>query len=280
MIENVQALKDRARNFSKDNNISVQQVLQNYMFERFLERLSVSSYKEKFIIKGGVLLSSIIGINLRTTMDIDADIVGMKFEQNEIEKLIQNIISIDLNDNVKIILDRIEDIREDSEYGGYKIKLIANFANLKIPFHIDISTGDIITQKAIEYKYKKILEEDYIEIYTYNQETIIAEKFQTILSRKIANSRMKDFYDLYYFVNFKWKEIDKTILKQAIYATFENRNTKNDFKDMENIIESISKDKTLHALWNDYKSKHSYAKNISFIKIIKAINFVKNEIID
>ncbi len=123
-----------------------------------------------------------------------------------------------------------------------------------------------------------MLEDDYIEIYTYNQETIIAEKLQTILSRKIANSRMKDYYDLYYFVNFKWKEIDKVILKQAIYATFQNRNTENDLKNIEHIIETITKDKTLHTSWTDYKDKHSYAKNISFKDIIKAIKFIKNEV--
>ena len=248
MIKNVQSLKDRANNFAKGNNLTVQQVLQNYMFERFLERLSVSKYKEKLIIKGGLLLSSIIGINLRSTMDIDADIIGINFN------------------------------KEESEYGGYRVKLVGNIENLKIPFHIDISTGDIITPKAIEYKYKKLLEDDYIEIYTYNQETIIAEKLQTILSRKIANSRMKDYYDLYYFVNFKWKEIDKVILKQAIYATFKNRNTENDLKNIERIIETITKDKTLHTSWADYKDKHSYAKNISFKDIINAIEFIKNEI--
>ncbi len=213
MINNVQSLKDKSKNFAKENKLSVQQVLQNYMFERFLERLSISQYKSKFIIKGGLLLSSIIGINLRTTMDIDADIVGIDFEENEIKKLILDIINIELDDSVKIIFEKIENIKEDSEYGGFKVKLIGKMSNLEIPFHIDISTGDVITPKAIEYSYKKIFEDEYIQIYTYNQETIIAEKLQTILSRKIANSRMKDYYDLYFFANFKWQEINIDILK-------------------------------------------------------------------
>ena len=157
MIKNVQSLKDRANNFAKENNLTVQQVLQNYMFERFLERLSVSKYKEKLIIKGGLLLSSIIGINLRSTMDIDADIIGINFNKEEIEKLVINIINIDLNDNSQMKLDKIEEIKEESEYGGYRVKLVGNIENLKIPFHIDISTGDVITPKAIEYKYKKIV---------------------------------------------------------------------------------------------------------------------------
>lgn len=278
MIKNVQSLKDRANNFAKENNLTVQQVLQNYMFERFLERLSFSEYKENLIIKGGLLLSSIIGINLRNTMDIDADIVGINFTQKEIEILITNLININLNDNTQMKLEKIEEIKEESEYGGYRIKLVGNLENLKIPFHIDISTGDIITPRAIEYKYKKLLEDDYIEIYTYNQETVIAEKLQTILSRKIANSRMKDYYDLYFFVNSKWQEIDKEILKQAIKATFEQRNSMEDLENIDKIINTIEKDKTLIHSWKDYQAKHLYAKSIKYDDVIKATRLISNEI--
>lgn len=278
MIKNVQSLKDRANNFAKENNLTVQQVLQNYMFERFLERLSFSQYKEKLIIKGGLLLSSIIGIRLRNTMDIDADIVGINFTQEEIERLITNIININLNDNTQMKLEKIEEIKEESEYGGYRIKLVGNLENLKISFHIDISTGDIITPRAIEYKYKKLLEDDYIEIYTYNQETVIAEKLQTILSRKIANCRMKDYYDLYFFVNSKWQEIDKEILKQAIKATFEQRNSMGDLENRDKIINTIEKDKTLIHSWKDYQAKHLYAKSIKYDHAIKAIRVISNEI--
>lgn len=278
MIKNVQSLKDRAGNFAKENNLTLQQVLQNYMFERFLERLSFSEYKEKIIIKGGLLLSSIIGIQLRSTMDIDADIVGINFKEDEIKKVIINIININLNDNTQMKLEKIEEIKEESQYGGYRIKLVGNLENLKIPFHIDISTGDIITPRAIEYKYKKLLEEDYIEIYTYNQETVITEKLQTILSRKVANSRMKDYYDLYFFGDFKWQEIDKKILKQAIKATFEQRNSEEDLKNTEKIVNSIEKDKTLIQLWKDYQAKHQYAEKIKYSKVIEAIRFIINEI--
>lgn len=239
MISNVQSLKDNARNFAKENNLSVQQVLQNYMFEKFLERLSVSKYKEKVITE---------------------------------------IINIRLEDNVKIILEKIEEIKEENEYGGFRFKLIGNLINLRIPFHIDISTGDIITPKAIEYRYKKILENDYIEIYTYNQESIIAEKLQTVLSRKVANSRMKDYYDLYFFTNFKWQEINKEILKQAIKATFQKRNSIKDLEEIEKIINILEKDETLIFLWNDYKGKYDYSKNIKYNDIISALRFISNEI--
>ncbi len=175
-------------------------------------------------------------------------------------------------------LEKIEEIKEESEYGGYRIKLIGNLENLKIPFHIDISTGDIITPRAIEYKYEKLLEDDYIEIYTYNQETVIAEKLQTILLRKIANSRMKDYYDLYFFVNSKWQEIDKKILKQAIKATFQQRNSIEDLENREKIINTIEKDKTLIQSWKDYQVKHLYAKSIKYDDVIKAIKFLFEEI--
>ena len=276
MITNVQALKDKAKNCANKNNLSVGQVLQNYMFERFLERLSKSKYNDKFIIKGGLLLSSIMGINVRTTMDIDADIAGMDFKKDEIEKLINEIIKIDLKDEVEIILDKVEDIREENEYGGFKFKLIAKFGNLKIPFHIDISTGDIITPRAIEYKYKMILEDDYINIWTYNQETVVAEKLQTILSRKIENSRMKDFYDLYYFVNFRWNEIDKEILKKAIQVTFTKRETLSDLENINNIIEALETDSNLKMLWKDYQDRFKYAKNVKYKDAIEAIQIIKN----
>ena len=279
MITNIQSLKDKAKNCAKQNNLSVQQVLQNYMFERFLERLSKSQYSDKFIIKGGLLLSSIMGINVRTTMDIDADVTGMNFEKDEIEKMIREIIQIDINDEVEIILDKVEDIREDNEYGGYKFKLIAKFSNLKIPFHIDISTGDIITPRAIEYKYKMILEDEYINIWTYNQETIVAEKLQTILARKIENSRMKDFYDIYYFVTFRWNEINEGILKRAVQATFLKRETLSDLENIEQIIKTLSEDKKLKMLWRDYQDRFKYAKNVKYEETIKAIEFIKNIII-
>ena len=278
MITNIQSLKDKAKNCAKENGISVQQVLQNYMFERFLERLSHSTYCDKFVIKGGLLLSSIMGINIRTTMDIDADIIGTNFEKETLKQIINNIIQIDIDDKVKIMLVDIEDIREENEYGGYKFKLVSKFSNLKIPFHIDVSTGDIITPKAIEYKYKMILEDRYINIWTYNQETIIAEKLQTILSRKISNSRMKDYYDIYYFANLKWNEINEEILKRAIQATFSKRETLIDLENIEIIIKAISEDNNLKMLWKDYQEKFEYAKDIKFEDTINSIRFIKDKI--
>lgn len=276
MIKNIDSLKDKAKNCADRNNLSIQQVLQNYMFERFLDRLSQSRYNNNFVIKGGLLLSSIMGINMRTTMDIDIDITGINFEKDVIEKIIGEIIEIDVNDGVTILLNKVEDIKEQDEYGGYKFKLIAQYGNLKVPFHIDISTGDIITPRAIQYRYNKILENEYINIWTYNQETLIAEKLQIILARKLDNSRMKDFYDLYYFEKYKWNEIDKKLLVKAIQATFRQRTTTNDLKIANSIIKSLEENQDINSLWNEYRNKFSYAEHIKFVDTLNAIRNIVN----
>lgn len=276
MINSVQSLKDKAKNYALEHNVAVQYVLQNYMFERFLERVSISKYVDRFIIKGGILLSSIMGLNMRTTMDIDADVTAVNFEKEALKEMIDEIISIDLKDDVKIELVRIEDIREEIFYGGFKFKLFAKFGNLQVPFSIDISTGDVITPKAIKYKYTKTLEDGYIELYCFNNETIIAEKLQTILTRGINNSRLKDYYDLYYFITNKWDEIDKEILKQAIKNTFKKRNSENELQNSNLILEILEDDITLNKYWNIYKEKHSYAQNIEFKSIIEKIKQILN----
>ena len=162
---------------------------------------------------------------MRTTMDIDVNITGMNFEKSAIEEMINKIIFIDINDNVTFEIDKNKPIKEDNEYGGYRFKVIAKLSNLRIPFSIDISTGDLITPRAIEYNYKTILEDENISLYTYNYETIVAEKLETVLKRNTANSRMKDYYDLYYFATYRWNDIDISTLKNAIAITFKNRNS-------------------------------------------------------
>ena len=278
MIKNAKSLKDQAKNIAKENNISIQQVLQNYMFERILERLSKSKYKENFIIKGGLLLSSIMGINLRTTMDIDTNVTGINLEKEELLKILNEILNIDIGDNVSFIIEKIEDIKQEEYYGGYKFKITGIYENIKIKFHIDISTGDVITPKAIEYKYKKIFDSSYIDILSYNQETIIAEKLQSILEKKLTNSRMKDYYDLYFFVNYKWDSIDKETLSKAIIRTFSARNSITELRNIKETIQTLENNPFLNRLWLDYSQKHEYSKNISFNDTIKAIEVIEETI--
>ena len=278
MIKNAKSLKDQAENIAKENNISIQQVLQNYMFERILERLSKSKYKENFIIKGGLLLSSIMGINLRTTMDIDTNVTGINLEKEELLKILNEILNIDIGDNVSFIIEKIEDIKQEEYYGGYKFKITGIYENIKIKFHIDISTGDVITPKAIGYKYKKLFDSSYINILSYNQETIIAEKLQSILERKLTNSRMKDYYDLYFFVNYKWDSIDKETLSKAIIRTFSARNSITELRNIKETIRILENNPFLNRLWLDYSQKHEYSKNISFNDTINAIEVIEETI--
>ena len=278
MIKNVSSLKDRARNIANENNISIQEVLQNYMFERVLERLSKSKYKENFIIKGGLLLSSIMGINSRTTVDIDTNVTGLNFEKKEILKIFENVLNMDIGDNVTFSINKIEDIKEEHEYDGYRFKILAIYQNIKIQFHIDVSTGDIITPRAIEYRYKKLFEDSYINICSYNQETMIAEKFQTIIERKIKNSRMKDYYDIYYFVNFKWNEINKEVLREAIIKTFISRKSIMEFKTINETIDALKENTFLNKLWQDYCKNHIYAEKVNFVDTINSIQTIKKEL--
>lgn len=278
MIKNAKSLKDKARNIANENAISIQQVLQNYMFERVLERLSKSEYKENFIIKGGLLLSSIMGINLRTTMDMDTNIIGINLDKEKLLEILNEVLNMDIGDNVTFKIEKIEDIKQEEYYGGYQFKIIATYENIKVQFHMDASTGDVITPRAIEYKYKKLFDNSYIDIFSYNQETVIAEKLQSILERKIANSRMKDYYDLYFFVNYKWDSIDKEILSEAIIRTFSTRNSITELKNIRETIQILENSSFLNRLWLDYSKKHEYSKNVSFKNTINAIEIIEETI--
>lgn len=208
---------------------------------------------------------------MRTTMDIDVNITGMDFEKNAIEKMINTIITVQIDDDVVFEIDKNMPIKEDNEYGGYRFKLIAKLSNLKIPFSVDISTGDLITPRAIEYNYKTILENESISLYTYNYETIIAEKLEAILKRNIANSRMKDYYDLYYFTTYKWNEIDINTLETASRTTFKHRNSDVYIDNFKSIMENIIDDDNLMFMWERYRAEHEYAKEIDFKETIKAV---------
>lgn len=278
MITNVQSFKSKVKNLAKAAGLSHTQIIQNFMFEKFLDRLSISAYKENFIIKGGCLLSSIMGLQLRTTMDIDANITGIAFTLDKITDIITEIISINIEDKILFKILKIEEIKEEQEYDGYRFTLNSKFENISVNFHLDISTGDIITPRAIEYSYKKILEDETISLLTYNKEKIIAEKLQSILDKKIGNSRMKDFYDLYHFVNFRWSEINLSHLTAAVLTTFAHRNTLDDLHNAKNIIHSLENDVSLNKLWNNYQIHFHYASDVSFSDCISAIIKIEESI--
>ena len=270
MIKNAKSLMDRANNLAKRCDITTNEILQNYMFERVLERLSKSKYKNNFILKGGLLLSSIMGIDTRTTMDMDTCIKGINLDDTQLYEVLNEILSIDVNDNIKFYIKNSKPIREDDDYGGLKYNLLAQYENLRVNLSIDIATGDLITPKEIEYDYKMMFEDRSLQIMTYNIETIIAEKFQTIISRGILNSRMKDYYDLYYLTTYK--QYSKDILRQAIKNTFEKRNT--NIENVQKVISEIATSDFTENLWNEYRKKFKYAKNIEYEQIMKKIKLL------
>lgn len=279
MIKNRDSLKAKVSNLSKKTNIPNKYLIQNFMFEALLKRISMSIYKDKFIIKGGLLLSSIFGVNLRSSMDLDTTIKGLPLDRETLTKVINEIISIDVEDSVKLEIQNIKDIREEEIYSGFEVNLKAEFDGLKTNLMIDITTGDVITYKEVEFKYSTIFENETINIMTYNYETIIAEKFESIISRNIDNTRMKDYYDLYMFVNLKWNDINKDTLRKAIINTSKARETLDYIDNASKYIELISNDSRLKSLWNSYQNNYEYAKDIEFIDTINAIKGISEIIV-
>ena len=279
MIKNRDSLKAKASNLSKKTNIPNKYLIQNFMFEALLKRISKSKYKNKFVIKGGLLLSSVFGVNLRSTMDLDTTIKGLPLDRDTITKVINEIISIDVEDNVRLEIENMKDIREEELYSGFEVNLKAEFDGLKTNLMIDITTGDIITYKEVEFKYSTLFDNETINIMTYNYETIIAEKFESIISRNIDNTRMKDYYDLYMFVNLKWNDINKETLRKAIINTSKARETLDYIDNASKYIELISDDERLKALWNSYQNNYEYAKDIEFVDTINAIKVISEIVV-
>lgn len=276
MIKNKDSLKAKVKNLALKNNIDSSYILQTFMFEALLKRIEKSNYKDNFIIKGGFLLSSLFGVDNRTTLDLDTTLKGISLTKENIEKIIDEIINIDVDDNIEFSIFSLKDIRLEEKYSGFCVHLNANFEGLKKHLLIDITTGDVITYREINFSYKTIFDDEIINILAYNIETIVAEKFEAILSKNIENTRMKDYYDLYIFTSLKWDKIDKEILKKAILNTCNNRESNEYLNDSDYYIDMICKNEFIKKLWNDYKNKYSYAKNISFENTIKAIGKIND----
>lgn len=259
MIKNKDSLKAKASNLARIIHVPNKYIIQTVLFEALLKRISISKYKDKFIIKGGMLLSSIFGVNLRSTMDLDTTVKGLSVDRDTISKVINEIICIDVHDKINLKIENIKDIRQDKQYGGFEVNLKAEFEGLKTNLMIDITTGDVITYKEIEFKYNTLFDNEIINIMTYNYETIIAEKFESIISRNIENTRMKDYYDLYMFANLKWDEINKKTLKDAIINTFKSRKSMDYINNISAYIELIKDDERLKSLWKSYQNNYDYA---------------------
>lgn len=276
---NIIEFKNKIKKVEEENNLNHYEVLQRYMFERILERISISKYNSNFILKGGLLLSAIFGINERSTKDIDTTIIGIDVSKTVMVKILNEILNINLNDGVTFNIVNVTDIREESKYGGNKYNIIGKIENIKVQLEIDISTGDKVTPREMKYKYQSIFENKSIIINCYNLETILAEKLETILRRGKFNSRMKDYYDIYYILNNLYDDIDTRILRKAIQETFNRRNSMENLKDYMKIIDSIKDSSTINELWKSYKNKYKYASNIDFKNILDIIEKNLNDVI-
>ena len=268
MSNSAQAVKDKLKNISKDKNVDFNSVMRFYMYDRFIERLSKSKYKDNFILKGGFYLSKLFGLDNRSTMDIDTAIRKTKFTEENIIKMITKIINIDIDDNVKFEIEKIEPIRDEDEYGGLRITINFMLENMKDSFHIDIATGDPIYPCPDDYKYESLIENEVYEVWSYNLETVLAEKIETILGKLEASSRMKDYYDIYLIHKFKFNKINKTKFRGAVEKTFKKRNFN---ADLIASLKVVKDSKILKDKWVSYSRKNSYAKNIEFDETIKCL---------
>lgn len=263
-MKNAMQLKAYIKSLAKEKKISAQIVLQNYMLERLLERISVSKYHDNFILKGGFLLAAMVGLDTRATMDMDATIKGLPVTKETISKMFIDVCKIHIDDDISFEFSGIDDIREDDEYGGYRVSLLGNYPPMAVPLKIDITTGDKITPHEMVYSFNLMFEERSINVLAYTVETILAEKLETIISRGDQNTRPRDFYDVYILNTLQKQNIDNQILKEAFATTVKKRGTEHIVTNYKEIIETVSKSSVMKDQWTRYQKEFDYAKDIRF----------------
>jgi len=260
-------LKDWISNLSKENNLIANTVLQNFMMERLLERIAVSRYKDNFILKGGFLIAAIIGIDMRSTLDMDTTIKGVPVNRDTVKSMLSEILSIDLDDNVSFSLKNIKNIHDVTDYDDFRISIEAQFFTIKVNMKLDITTGDVIIPEEIEYSFKLMFEERHIAIKAYNLDTILAEKIGSILARNIANTRARDYYDVYILLTLRKNDIDLESLRNAIKEKAKERNTLIYIEDKDKYLKDIEESEDLQKIWDSYAKKYPYAEGIQFSDI-------------
>ena len=263
-MKNAMQLKAIIKNMAKQKNISAQLVLQNYMLERLLERVSVSEYRDNFILKGGFLIAAMVGLDTRATMDMDVTLKGYPVNEETIQKMFQEICGIELNDEVTFTLRQIGEIRENDEYSGYRVALTADYPPMAVPLKLDVTTGDKITPKEIEYSFKLLLEDRSISILAYNLETILAEKLETVISRSDQNTRPRDYYDIYVLMKLQSHNIDLPSLKEALAATCKKRGSAETVKEYKQIMDRVKNSTVMQEQWTKYQQEFDYASDIPF----------------
>ena len=269
-MSNAMSLKAKIRNIAKQKNIPAQVILQNYMFERLLVRLSASKYKDKFVLKGGMLVAAMVGLDNRATMDMDTTLKNLPLTPEAIRSTLDNVCSSPFDDGVSFEIGTILPIREDDIYGGYRVMLKARFDTIITPLSMDVSTGDAITPHAVQYNFSEIFDDEKTyELWAYNIETVMAEKVETILRRGVFNTRPRDFYDAYILTT--TQKFDKAVFEDALKATANHRGTTRQIKDVPGIFQNIEESPELKTMWERYRKQFAYAADIEYEQIMDVL---------
>ncbi len=271
MIHTSKQLKDKVRNISKGDNNIAKVLIRNFIMERFLERVSVSDYRNHFILKGGMLVASIIGIDMRATMDIDTTVKSLPVNADDAQRIVSEICAILLEDDVTFRITSVSDIMIDFEYPGVRMMLEAVLGRMRQVIKIDISTDDVITPSAVEYEYKLMFEDRTIPLLTYNVETLLAEKIQTILARGIANTRLRDYYDVYEIMKICATRVDKVILLQAFSATCKKRETVFSKEEMLETLTMIEKDAGMAGMWERFRKRNYFVGDLEWKEVLNGV---------
>ncbi|MDD5791392.1 MAG: nucleotidyl transferase AbiEii/AbiGii toxin family protein [Erysipelotrichaceae bacterium] len=270
-MKNAMQFKAVIKKIAKEKQISAQLVLQNYMLERFLERVSISKYRDQYIIKGGFLIASMVGLDTRATMDMDATIKGIPVNEDTVRKMIEEIITVPISDEITFHLKGVGEIREGDEYTGYRVALSADYEKMSVPLKLDITTGDKITPREIEYSYHLMMEDRRINVLAYNLVTVLAEKLETIISRGDQNTRPRDYYDVYILTVLQNEKIDLNSLKEALEQTTRKRGSTEIVKQYKSVIQIVRESDAMQKQWNNYASKFDYTSGINFSDTCDAV---------
>ena len=277
-MKNAMQLKAIVKNISKEKKISAQLVSQNYMLERFLERVSLSAYRDHFIIKGGFLIASMVGLDSRATMDMDITIKSLPVSEESVKKMIEEIIKIPVDDDIEFSFKRIGEIREGDEYTGYRVALTANYPPMAVPLKLDITTGDKITPREIEYEYRLMMEDRNIHVLAYNLATILAEKLETVISRGDQNTRPRDYYDVFILTKLQRENINLKTLQEALEATAAKRGSSAVIERYAGIMETVRNSPVMRSQWDNYRKDFEYAADIEFADACDAVVKIMDEL--
>lgn len=267
-------LKGTIRNMAEKKKLRAQEILQMFLFERILDRLANSDYKENFILKGGLLISSMIGIGERTTMDMDTTVRGIQMEEDEIVLAIKNILAINVDDGIVFEYQSIEPIREDDAYNNFRIHIRAKYGKIDSPMKIDVTTGDVITPAAIRYDFPMLFDEKSIPVMAYTLETILAEKYETIIRRNIGTTRARDYYDLHTLYRSRKEEVRPDVLKSAVLHTAQKRDSVQDMNEWKDILKDIREEPQMYLLWDNYVAENKYIGDLEFHLVLDTVEEV------